>query len=165
MQLLKLNPERNILQIVLTKPLSVVAQTQSPHMGSAIPEVAPSHTAWPHFAHWTEFMIKLSARLAESAVMGGHAQAHWESHRVSPRATTWLMNSAPTGHTWRTAHLDPCWVATLAKCCAMMHCCSKKLQKQEPTRNGLRRCLFSKECSLAFKENFHKLKWDRKPHK
>lgn len=96
---------------------------------------------------------------------GGHAQAHWESHKVSPRAITWLMNLALTGRAWRTAHLEPCWGARLLKCHATMHFSSEKMQKQEPGPNGLLRCLFSKECNLAFRENFHKLKWNWKPHK
>lgn len=138
----------------------------SPHVGSAVPEMAPLHTVWPCLAHWEEFMIKLLARLTESAVMGGgHAQAHWESHKVSPRAITWLMNLALTGRAWRTAHLEPCWGARLLKCHATMHFSSEKMQKQEPVPNGLLRCLFSKECNLAFRENFHKLKWNWKPHK
>lgn len=62
----------------------------SPHVGSAVPEMAPLHTVWPCLAHWEEFMIKLLARLTESAVMGGACsgplrkpQGQSQSHHVA----------------------------------------------------------------------------------
>lgn len=107
----------------------------SPHVGSAVPEMAPLHTVWPCLAHWEEFMIKLLARLTESAVMGGGMLRPTEkATRSVPEPSrglwTWLLLAVHEGqHIWSPAEGPGCWSA-MPRCTSPLRKCRNRNQSQ-----------------------------------